>query len=195
MAEGKPDRAAVWLRVSTAEQDHDNQLPDIGRFAAHHGYETVHKFTVDDSAWKDDSGGPVYRATLQAALDAAHRGEFSVLIVWSLDRLTRLGAEDMLRLVRKFRQAGCVIVSVQESWLNGSPEVQDVLVAFAGWMAQQESRRRSERIRAGLARRKAEGKPVGRKAGAADKGKRRRSGYVKAWEDGGARRRAAVASS
>jgi DNA invertase Pin-like site-specific DNA recombinase len=46
---------------------------------------------------------------------------------------------------------------VRESWLNGSPEVQDVLVAFAGWMAQMESRRKSERIKAGLARRQAEG--------------------------------------
>jgi DNA invertase Pin-like site-specific DNA recombinase len=52
---------------------------------------------------------------------------------------------------------------------NAAPEVQDVLVAFAGWMAQQESRRRSERIKAGLDRRRAQGKPVGRLPGAADK--------------------------
>ncbi len=51
-------------------------------------------------------------------------------------------------------------------------------MAFAGWMAQQESARRSERIRAGLERRRAEGKPVGRQAGATDKSQRRRSGYV-----------------
>lgn len=57
-----------------------------------------------------------------------------------------------------------------------------MLVAFAGWMAQQESARRSERIRAGLARRRAEGKPVGRQAGAADKKLRKRSGYVARWE-------------
>lgn len=79
-------------------------------------------------------------------------------------------------------------MSVQESWLNGSPEVQDVLVAFAGWMAQQESRRKSERIRAGLERRRAEGKPVGLRAGAVDKKPRKRSGYVAAWEPGGKRR-------
>ena len=81
------------------------------------------------------------------------------------------------------------MVSVQESWLNGSPEVQDILVAFAGWMAERESARRGERIKAGLARRQAEGKPVGRQAGAADKKPRRRAGYVASWEGG--RRRAA----
>jgi putative DNA-invertase from lambdoid prophage Rac len=99
------------------------------------------------------------------------------------------GAEDALRIIRQFRQRGCTVVSVKESWLNAAPEVQDVLVAFAGWMAQQESRRRSERIRAGLARRRAEGKPVGRQPGSTDKRPRKRSGYVASWEGG--RRRAA----
>lgn len=54
-----------------------------------------------------------------------------------LDRIVRddeSGAEAALRIFRQFRQRGCMVVSVKESWLNGSPEVQDVLVAFAGWM-------------------------------------------------------------
>jgi hypothetical protein len=41
-----------------------------------------------------------------------------------------------------------------------------------------------------IAARKAKGGRVGRTKGAADKGKRIRSGYVKSWEDGGARRAA-----
>jgi DNA invertase Pin-like site-specific DNA recombinase len=56
-------------------------------------------------------------------------------------------------------------------------------------MAERESARRGERIKAGLARRSAEGKPVGRQPGSADKRPRRRSGYVASWEGG--RRRAA----
>jgi hypothetical protein len=47
-----------------------------------------------------------------------------VLIVWSLDRIVRLGAEDALRIFRQFRERGCVLVSVKESWLNGSPEAE-----------------------------------------------------------------------
>ena len=69
----------------------------------------------------------------------------------------REGAEGALRILWQFRERDCIVVSVKESWLNGSPEVQDLLVAFAERMAQQESRRRCERIRAGLARRRAEG--------------------------------------
>ena len=130
----------------------------------------------------------------QRALDDAHAGKFGVLVIWALDRIVRddeSGAEAALRIFRRFRQRGCMVVSVKESWLNGSPEVQDILIAFAGWMAERESARRSERIKAGLARRRAEGKAVGRQAGAKDKGKRKRSGYVKSWEEGGARREAA----
>lgn len=105
-----------------------------------------------------------------------------MLIVWALDRITREGAEGALRVIRQFRERGCTVVSVQESWLNGSPEVQDVLIAFAGWQAQQESRRRSERIKAGIERRRRDQKPVGRQLGAKDRKPRRRSGYVARWE-------------
>jgi DNA invertase Pin-like site-specific DNA recombinase len=175
-------RAAVWMRVSTGEQDTSNQVPAIELFAKHHGYEVVTTYEVSASAWNGGKDGGEYKRALKAALDDGHQGEFSVLIVWSLDRLTRGGAEDTLRLLRQFRERGVTVVSVQESWLNGSPEIMDVLVAFAGWVAQQESARRSERIKAGIARRKAEGKPVGRKAGAQDLKPRKRSGYVARWE-------------
>ena len=144
-------------------------------------------YTVSDSAWKN-GGGPEYKATLQRALDDAHAGKFGVLIVWALDRIVRNGAEEALRIFRQFSQRGCTVVSVKESWLNGSPEVQEILIAFGGWMAKRESDRRSERIRAGLARRRAEGKPVRRQPGVKDKKTRKRSGYVAAWEEGGRRR-------
>lgn len=173
-------KAAVWLRVSTGLQDSDNQVPDIERFADHRGYEITERYVVSDSAW--ENGGAEYKATLKRALDDAHADKFKVLIVWALDRIVREGAEDALRIFRQFRQRGSIVVSVKESWLNGSPEVQDILIAFAGWMAERESARRGERIRAGLARRAAEGKPVGRQPGAADRKPRKRSGYVARWE-------------
>src|SRR5580704_4984335 len=149
--------AAVWLRVSTGHQDSDNQVPDVEQFASHHGYKITAKYQVSDSAWKN-GGGPEYKKALAQALDDAHAGKFSVLVVWALDRIVRddeSGAEAALRIIHQFRRHGCTVVSVKESWLNGSPEVQDILVAFAGWMGQMESQRRSDRTKQGLARRKA----------------------------------------
>ena len=181
--------AAAWYRVSTGHQDSDNQVPDVEGFAAHHGYQVRHVYAVSDTAWKN-GGGAEYKATLAKALDDAHAGKFSVLVVWSLDRLVRNGAEEALKIFRQFRDRGCTVVSVRESWLNGSPEVQEILLAFGGWMSKRESDRRSERVKAGLERRRAEGKPVGRVAGTKDKNPRRRSAYVAAWEPGGAWRAA-----
>jgi putative DNA-invertase from lambdoid prophage Rac len=189
--------AAVWYRVSTGHQTTDNQVPDVEQFTTHHGYDITATYTTADSAYKN-GGGKDYKAALQQALDDAHAGKFKVLVVWALDRIVRdeeSGAESALRIIRQFRQRGVQVVSVRESWLNGSPEVQDILVAFAGWMAQMESRRKSERIKAGLARRKAEGDRIGRKPGSKDKTPRRRSGYVAAWEQNGARRAAVQADS
>ena len=95
-----------------------------------------------------------------------------------------------LRIFRQFRERGCIIVSVKESWLNGSPEVQDILIGFAGWMAQQESQRRSRADQGGRGPPARGGKPVGRQAGTKDAKQRKRSGYVKSWEENGARRQA-----
>jgi DNA invertase Pin-like site-specific DNA recombinase len=60
--------------------------------------------------------------------------------------------------------------------------MQELLTSFFAWIAQQESARRSERVKAGLERRRKAGKPVGRQPGATDKRKRKRSGYVARWE-------------
>lgn len=174
--------AALWVRISTDDetQSLENQLPAIERFAAHHGYTITRRYEVEDSAW--NGGKAEYRATLQQAMDDGYRGHYKVLIVWALDRLTRGGAEDALRLIRQFRERGCTIVSVQESWLNGDSVAQDILVAFAGWMAQQESSRHSERVKAGMQRARAEGKVIGgRKQGSKDKRKRDPEPYRRAY--------------
>jgi DNA invertase Pin-like site-specific DNA recombinase len=34
-------------------------------------------------------GGREYKAALKRAMDDAHKGEFSVLVVWALDRIVR----------------------------------------------------------------------------------------------------------
>lgn len=177
--------AAIWARVSTDQQTPDNQLPDLERFCEHHGYNITKRYVLSDvSAF---NGG--HREHVKAMLDDAHRGEFSVLVVWAADRLTRGGIEELLSIIRELRERHVTLVSVQEPWLNGSDATTELLVAIAGWVAHQESARRSERVKAGLAKRRAEGKPIGgRKPGAKDKKKRSTEGYKRAWAPGGARR-------
>jgi putative DNA-invertase from lambdoid prophage Rac len=178
---------AVWYRVSGDGQTVDNQVPDVQRFTGHHGYTVTRTYEISDSAWKQ---GPEYRRAIQQALDDAQQGHFSVLVVWALDRIVRSGSEagksapeEALSLFRQFGQRHVSVVSVKEPWLTGSPEIQSVLISFAAWVAEQESRRRSERVKAGMARAKLEGtrsgKPIGgRKSGARDRKPRAREGYA-----------------
>jgi putative DNA-invertase from lambdoid prophage Rac len=115
------------------------------------------------------------------------------VLIWALDRLSRRGIEDTLSVLRRLAEHEADVWSLQEDWLRTSdPAMRELLIGIFGWMAGQESKRRSERIKAGLARRKAEGKPVGgRVAGAKDKHKRGSDGYFAAWSEGGKRREAA----
>jgi putative DNA-invertase from lambdoid prophage Rac len=180
--------AAIWARVSTDQQTADNQLPDLERFCQHHGYTITKKYILSDvSAF---NGG--HKEHLKAMMDDAYRGEFDVLVVWALDRLTRGGIEELLRIVRELRERKCTLISVQEPWCNGTDATTELLISVSGWVAKQESARRSERVKAGLARRRADGKPMGGKASkrGPDKKKRSTEGYQRAWGAAGARRKA-----
>lgn len=170
-------RAAIWCRVSTTAQDTDNQLIALRGWAERRGTPVVKEFMVEESAWKG-----AQHPALKAAMESARMGEYDTLMVWSLDRLSREGPEAMLGCLRRFRELGVTVESLQERWVNGPPEMQELLASIMGWIAGVESTRRSERVRAGLARRKAAGLPVGRLPGARDLKPRRRAGYVARWE-------------
>lgn len=167
-------RAAIWVRVSTDHQEADNQVPSIRQLCRHRSYQIAKKYELNGvSAYNGD-----HKTELQHMLDDAHRGEFSVLVVWSVDRLTRSGIEDVLRIVRELRERGVSLVSVQEPWLSGSDATTDLLLSIGAWVAHFESTRRSERVKAGLAKRRAAGLPMGgRQAGAKDRKPRQTAGY------------------
>lgn len=185
------DKCALWLRVSSDSQDSANQRPELEKLAAQRGWETAKVYAVSDSAWKDKGASSEYVQTRQQMLSDANAGEFKYLLIWSLDRLTRRGIEDAFALVRQLSDAGVTLVSVQDPWLSTTdPFAREIMLSIFASVAKFESARRSERVKAGLARRKAAGLPVGRAKGAKDKGQRRLSGYYRAWEDGGNRREA-----
>lgn len=172
-------KAAIWLRVSTTEQDAANQRPALEALALQRGWEIVKVYELTgESAFSASAG---YRTAIDSMLVAARRGEFNVLACWSLDRLTRQGPLDALRLLDKLGRSGVAMVSVQEPWLEVGPEFRDVLVALVGWVAKWESQRRSERTLAGMARAKAGGARIGRPPGSRDKRKRKRAGYLLRW--------------
>ena len=151
-------KAALWLRVSTDEQTTSNQRAELEAWAVRRGWEIARVYDLAGvSAWKGR-----HREPLDAVVDAAKRGEFQVLLIWALDRLTREGIPETLEAVHRLSRAGVMVVSLKEPWLETAGPLRDLLLSITGWVAQQESQRRSERTKAGVARVKAAGVVLGR---------------------------------
>ena len=144
-----PSRCAIWGRVSTDEQESGNQLDELRTWAARRGLDVAAEYIIDGaSAWKGK-----HRDQVAAALANVRLGRFDVLLVWALDRLDREGVEPTLGLLRRFQEAGAPVWSLQESWTEtADPHTAELLGAIYAWMARAESARRTERVKAGLAR-------------------------------------------
>ncbi len=182
----EPLKCAIWARVSTNEQFTANQLAELRAWAESRGLAVAAEYVIEDSAWAAGGVGKgrAFDVARAALLEGARRGEYTVVLAWAIDRLSRKGIEDTLATMRRLSEAGCTVWSRQESWTEAlkNPHVRELFLAIAAWMAKMESDRRSGRVEVSLARRKAEGKPVGRQPGAVDQKPRKRSGYVARWE-------------
>jgi DNA invertase Pin-like site-specific DNA recombinase len=166
-------KVVVYLRVSTKEQEVSNQLPALKHWIGARGHELVALYQEDESAWR--SGHQHELSKLMADIP---KYQPNILLVWALDRLTRQGIGVILQLVNSFQVHGVQVVSYSEPWTEQAGPMRDLLYAIAGWAANFEAQRISERTLAGLARAKAQGKTLGRPAGSKDKGKRKRTGYL-----------------
>jgi putative DNA-invertase from lambdoid prophage Rac len=146
-------RAALWVRVSTGEQETANQLPVLQEWAERQGFDVVRVFDVEESAYTGKQ-----RDALKEAELLAHQRRCDVLLVWALDRLSREGPLKTMEALDRLNRAGCAVLSYQEPWVSGPADQAELMTPIAAWVAKQESKRRSERVKAGLARARAQGK-------------------------------------
>lgn len=160
-------KVALYARVSLDEnyndkrfQDVENQLEPLREFCKAMGYDIV-------AEYKDRMSGanparPEFRKMLSEALQ--HR--FSGIVVWKIDRFSREGVLPTLSYIKQLKDRGIWLKSMTESWLDTSQEgITEVVLAIMSWMASEERRNISERTKAGMARKKAQGKHMGRPKG------------------------------
>jgi DNA invertase Pin-like site-specific DNA recombinase len=147
-------RAAIYLRVSTFEQNIENQRPEVERIAKVRELEVVKTFEEHISATKK-------RPAYDAMMKDAHRGKFDVLIIWSLDRLGR-SMYGNIGAVVALDQCGVRIVSAQEPWLDSGGPTRQLLIAIFSWVAEQERIRLIQRTTAGIERARKRGVHLGR---------------------------------
>ena len=165
----RENRAVIYTRVSTADQDNENQGLELRKLAARRKYEIVGEYAETASAWRNG-----HQSELSRLMTDATKHKFDLVLVWSLDRVSREGVLRILNIIHRLKLYGVRIISYQESWTDAPGELSDLLYALTGWVAETESRRRSERTKAGLARVQATGGRLGRPTGSKDSYRRRR---------------------
>jgi putative DNA-invertase from lambdoid prophage Rac len=175
-------RIAAYLRVSTDQQTTDNQIPDIENFIKSLQVPEVTWYRENETAWKQ--GHQHELARLKEDIRSG-KCKFDMFVVWAFDRLTREGGIALIKEYEFFLQYNIRVISLKESWSNVPQEFVPVMLSLFGYLAQMESKRRSERTRAGLERVRKNGSRTGRGIGKRGPDKpgtrRRRSGYLARW--------------
>lgn len=172
------ERAAIWVRVSTEDQHLENQVTALRDFAERRDFEVVAEYRVEESAFTGR-----HNKHLAKVRDAGRRGEFDVLLVTALDRLSRQGPLAILQLVKDLSRVGVRVVSLREPFTDLPDGLEDMFIAVAGWVAQYYSVTLSVNTKRGMAGAASRGVKLGRPKGSTDKRPRRRAGYYRRYAE------------
>jgi DNA invertase Pin-like site-specific DNA recombinase len=130
-----------------------NQEPEVRHMCAARGWTIVREYREMESAM---SRRPVF----DALMVAARKGEFDVVVAWSLDRVARgFQCFDTYRALAAY---GVRLVTTREPWTDASGPAQDLLVAVMSFCSGFERQRLVERTKAGLERARRMGHRIGR---------------------------------
>jgi DNA invertase Pin-like site-specific DNA recombinase len=154
MANPRPHRAAIYVRVSTHDQEVENQLEELRRFVEARGWEA--REYLDEGV----SGALEQRPALNALVRDAKRRRFDVLVCWRLDRLGR-SLKHLITLLDDLQALGVTFVSLAEG-IDATTPAGKLQMHILGAISEFERARCAERVRAGLARVKRQGRQLGR---------------------------------
>ena len=90
------------------------------------------------------------------------RAFVEVLVFWALDRFSREGTRATINYLHELESYGVGFVSYTERYLDSTGVFRDALIGLLAALANQEGIRLSDRVKAGMARARIEGKHVGR---------------------------------
>jgi DNA invertase Pin-like site-specific DNA recombinase len=159
----RPKVAAIYARVSTKatgsgkEQSVENQLRELRAVARRMGWKLDGEY-VDKgiSGAKGRDGRPAF----DRMLSAAARREFDIVMAWSVDRLGR-SLQHLVGFLGEIHGKG-IDLYLHTQGVDTSTPGGKALFGMMGVFAEFERAMIQERIRAGLARAKAQGKQLGR---------------------------------
>ena len=151
-------RAALYCRVSTADQSCARQERDLAAFAARAGYEVVGVFKETGSGVKLD------RAERKKVIALAQRREIDAVLVTELSRWGR-STLDLLHTLKELESWRVSVIAMNGLAFDlATPHGRMMATIIAG-IADFERELLQERIRSGIAAAKARGKRLGRQPG------------------------------
>lgn len=157
----------AYLRASTNKQDASRAKKQVMQFATDKG------LTIDKIYIEHASGATLKRDKLNELLADCNIGD--MLIIESIDRLTRLNAQDWQTLKNRIKSLGLLVVvldipTTHNIAQNANDETQqrintalnDMFIDLFATFAQKDYQQRRERQAQGIAKAKAQGKYQGR---------------------------------
>lgn len=157
-------RAVIYARVSTQDQNLDNQVIKLREYAIRQGYQWTLKVEKESTRNTRPIKNEVYQDLL--------RNEYDILLIYKFDRWARSTRE----LITDFEilvERGIKIFSYTEA-IDLSSSMGKLQLTMLSAFAQFERDLIRERTLAGLERAKKEGKKLGRPKGSKDKGYRKK---------------------
>lgn len=152
----------IYVRASTRDQDAERALDDLVVFSAEYANTYVPYI-------ENYSGTKLERPALTKLLNDAQQGD--ILLVESVDRLSRLSQDDFSILKQRIKEKGLRLVvadlpttHAQQQGMTGEilKVINDMLIDLLATMAKLDNDKRRERIKQGLER--SGYKPTGKKA-------------------------------
>lgn len=150
-------RAALYLRVSTDRQTTDNQERELLAVAKQRGWEIAGIYNDDGIS---GAKSREYRRQFDALLKDATRGQFDVVMAWSVDRLGR-SLKDLVAFLDEIQSVG-VDLYLHQQGIDTTTPAGKAMFQMVGVFAEFERSMIQERVRAGLERARAKGKRLGR---------------------------------
>jgi DNA invertase Pin-like site-specific DNA recombinase len=148
--------AAVYARTSTTDQAPANQLIACTDYCARRGWNVQLEYVDQVSGIAKD------RPAFERLIRDARRGRFDVLVVWRLDRLGR-STRAVIELLDELTTIGVDFASVDDS-IDLSTPAGKCMATMISAFAELERTMIADRVRAGIERRRREGKTIGRPA-------------------------------
>jgi DNA invertase Pin-like site-specific DNA recombinase len=150
-------RAVLYLRVSTLDQTTANQERELREVAARMGCDIIKVYKDHGiSGAKGREKRPAFDALCR---DAAQR-KFDVVMAWSVDRLGR-SLQDLVAFLSELH-ALRIDLFLHQQGLDTTTPAGKAMFQMMGVFAEFERAMIQERVRAGLARARSEGKRLGR---------------------------------